>query len=109
VDRAVWPGGRNREGVVFALNNERGDADAIEFCDAAFLGVARGWSGNARQRMATEFVSAAVREATRAPDERPPVRIGRPRSGPARSCRTTDAHAASSCRAGAGLRLPATR
>jgi hypothetical protein len=42
-----------------------------------FSGWPGGWSGNARQTTATESVSAAVRQATRAPDERPPVRIGK--------------------------------
>src|SRR5262249_11165821 len=35
-----------------------------------------GWSGKARQITATDAVSAAVRQATRAPAERPPVTSG---------------------------------
>ena len=49
---------------------------------------------------------AAVRHATRAPSERPPVRMGRLLNGPSRSCETTAAQAASSWLAGAGLAAP---
>ena len=58
--------------------------------------------------------SAAVRQATRAPELRPPVTSGnRPRlstpSSAARAAATTASQAASSCAAGAGARRPATR
>src|SRR4051794_13270700 len=42
-----------------------------------FSGRPGGWSGNARQQTPTAPASAAVRQATRAPDERPPTRSGR--------------------------------
>ena len=42
-----------------------------------------GCSGNARHRTPAAPVAAAVRQATRAPDERPPATSGRPASSPA--------------------------
>jgi Right handed beta helix region len=74
-----------------------------------FSGRPGGWTGNARHKTAIEPVSSAVRHATRAPDDRPPVRTGRPLSRPSRSCETTAVQDASSWPAGAGLRFPATR
>ena len=68
-----------------------------------------GCSGNARQSTPIAPVAAAVRHATRAPDERPPAISGSPRSSPASSCSTTAVQAASSWCAGAGERRPATR
>ena len=50
-----------------------------------------------------------MRQATRAPDDRPPVTSGSPARAPSRSSATTAVHAASSCAAGAGERRPATR
>ena len=52
--------------------------------------------------------ASAVRQATRAPELRPPVTTGRPGTRP-RSCWTTAVQAASSCAAGAGARRPASR
>ena len=48
-------------------------------------GAARrgGCSGNARQSTPTAPVAAAVRHATRAPEDRPPAISGSPRSSPA--------------------------
>ena len=48
--------------------------------------AAAGTRGRARRR---RRVAAAVRQATRAPEERPPMTSGRPRSSPARRCSTT--------------------
>ena len=69
----------------------------------------RGCSGKARQITPIAPVASTVRHATRPPSDRPPATRRRSASGPARSCSTTAVHAASSCRAGAGLRRPATR
>ena len=44
---------------------------------------AAGCSGNARQSTPIAPVASAVRQATRAPDERPPATSGRPPSAPA--------------------------
>ena len=66
-------------------------------------------SGNARQSTPAAPVAAAVRHATRAPAERPPVTTGSDASGPARSCSSTAIQAASRWCAGAGERRPATR
>ena len=68
-----------------------------------------GTSGNARQRTPIASVASAVRQATRAPSERPPTINGTPRSWLSRRSSTTAVHAASSCFAGAGERRPATR
>ena len=62
-----------------------------------FAGSRRGGrSGKARQRTPIAPVSAAVRQATRAPDERPPATSGSPRSCAPRRCSTTASQAASS-------------
>ena len=50
----------------------------------------------------------ALRQATRAPEERPPVTSGRAASSPSRSRSTAASQAASSWWAGAGERRPAT-
>jgi hypothetical protein len=63
-------------------------------------------SGKARHSTAAAPACEAVRQATRAPDERPPASTRAPSSGRAAS---TASHAASSCLAGAALRRPATR
>ena len=55
-----------------------------------------GCSGNARQRTPTAPSAPAVRQATRAPRDRPPATSGSPSSSPARRCWTTADHAASS-------------
>jgi hypothetical protein len=68
-----------------------------------------GRSGNARHSTPAAAVAVNVRQATRAPDERPPVTSGSPASAPARSSSTTDVQAVSSWCAGAGERRPATR
>ena len=71
---------------------------------------AGGCSGNARQSTPTAPTAAAVRQATRAPEERPPASSGRPVSGPARSCSATaDPRRVELVRAGAAERRPATR
>ena len=69
-------------------------------------GFPGGWTGKARHSTATAPAAAAVRHATRAPLERPPVTSGSP---PRSSCSTTASHAASSWCAGAGDFRPATR
>ena len=61
-----------------------------------------GLSGKARHSTPIEAVAAAVRQATRAPIERPPVTSGSPASSPAPSRATTAVHASSRCGAGAG-------
>ena len=71
-----------------------------------FSGRPGGCSGNARHSTPAAPVAAAVRHATRAPEERPPVISGRPSNG---SCATIAVQAASSCGAGATDFLPATR
>ena len=68
-----------------------------------------GSSGKARQTTPIAPVAAAVRHATRAPDERPPATSGSPASAPRAGASTTAIHAASSWCAGAGVRRPATR
>ena len=68
-----------------------------------------GTSGNARHSTPAAPVAPAVRHATRAPEDRPPVTTSTPASGPARRSPSTAVHAASSCFAGAGERRPATR
>ena len=74
-----------------------------------FSGRPGGCSGNARQRTAPAPVAVAVRQATRAPDERPPEISSRPLNGPSLRCSITAIHAASSWGAGAGDLRPATR
>ena len=57
-------------------------------------------------------VAVAVRQATRAPEERPPLSNGRPASGapaPAVSAACTASHASSSFGAGGADRRPATQ
>ena len=83
-----------------------GTSTASSSPSRVFSGFPGGWTGNARQSTPTDPVAAAVRQATRAPAERPPVTSGRP---PRSSCSTTLVHAASSCAAGAGDLRPATR
>ena len=68
-----------------------------------------GRSGNARQSTPVASTSPAVRQATRAPDERPPAISSCSLPSSTRSHWTTSTQAASSCRAGAGERRPATR
>ena len=75
------PGGRHPEAVAAALDDEDGHVDLLELGEARLLGRPGGWSGNARQRTPLAFVAAAVRHATRAPAERPPVTSGRPSIG----------------------------
>ena len=105
---AVAGGLRAAEAVVLALDDERRHVGAVELvldvtsrCGAT--------SGKARQSTPAEPVAAAVRQATRAPDERPPVTSANPASASPRSCSTTAVHAASRWWAGAGDRRPATR
>ena len=66
---------------------------------------APGRRGRARPTAST---AAAVRQATRAPMERPPAISGSPASSPVPRCSITAIQAASSCRGGAGARRPAT-
>ena len=73
--------------------------------DARWGGV----RGKARHSTPIEPVAAAVRQATRAPIERPPVTSGMPASCAAPSRATTAVHASSRCGAGGGARRPATR
>ena len=73
-----------------------------------FSGFPGGWTGNARQSTATASAAAAVRQATRAPEERPPATSGSPASSSPRRCSTTASQAVSSWCAGAGERRPAT-
>ena len=54
-----------------------------------------GCNGNARQSTPTAPVASAVRQATRAPEDRPPTINGNPRSSPARRCSTTAVQASS--------------
>ena len=87
-----------------------GTATASSSARRLFSGRARrGASGKARQSTPAAPVAPAVRQATRAPEERPPATSAGPRSSFARSCATTAVHAVSSCAAGAGERRPATR
>ena len=68
-----------------------------------------GCSGKARQTTPTAPAGPAVRQATRAPDERPPKISGRSPSAPARRPSTIASQAASSWAAGGVERFPATR
>lgn len=66
-----------------------------------------GCSGKARHSTAAAPAVVAVRQATRAPELRPPTTSGP--SWPGRTAATTASHASSRCPAGAGARRPATR
>jgi len=68
-----------------------------------------GRSGNARQSTPAALVAAAVRQATRAPEDRPPTTRGSRPSTWASRCSTTAVHAVSSDGARGGARRPATR
>ena len=96
--------------VLVALHDERRDRHGVELVQARLLRppgrVRPGTRGTA---LPTAPVAPAVRQATRAPAERPPTISGRPAEASARRCSATAVHAASSWCAGAGLRRPATR
>ena len=112
---AAAPAGRSGIRLIgLALDDKHGHGDRIELVEAVRTrspDAVRpgGWSGKARQSTPTAPVSADMRQATRAPDERPPQMSGRPRNDSIRSRSIAAHHAASSCLAGAGERLPATR
>ena len=68
-----------------------------------------GWTGKARQSTAAAPASAAVRQATRAPEERPPaISLPSPIGPSSRSAAITASQAASSCLVGAADLRPAT-
>ena len=103
---------RHPERVALALHDERRDLNRVQLRQSALGGIVAlagrmQWEGEAQD--ATAPTSAEVRQATRAPADRPPVMIGSPSSASSRNCSRTAVQAASSWRAGAGLRRPATR
>ena len=97
---AALAAGRHAEGVPRSLHHERRHLHGVELGEP---GGGRGpparrggCSGNARQSTATASLCAAVRQATLAPEERPPAMSGSPRSGPPRRWSATAFQAASS-------------
>ena len=86
-----------------------GTVTASSSSSRVFSGFPGGWTGKARQSTPAAYVSAAVRQATRAPDERPPVISGSPAKTSPRRWSTTTSHASSSCFAGAADLRPFTR
>ena len=98
--------------VADALHDEHGHGHRLELGQprrARLGGVAwGGCSGKARQTTPAAPVAAAVRHATRAPDERPPVITRQAWSGPPpRSLASTAVHASSRCGAAAADLRPA--
>ena len=89
--QAVVPGARPRpsrqprrrhpERVALALDHQRRHATASSSAAYSERGRPGGWSGKARQSTPTAR-SPAVRQATRAPEERPPATSGSPSSSP---------------------------
>ena len=106
---APRPGRRHPERIALALHDQHRHRDGLELGQPRLLRAPGGCSGNARHSTATAPVSAAVRQATRAPG-RPPADDQAAGDQPRRAAPPTTAiQAASSWAAGAGLRLPATR
>ncbi len=104
---------RHAERVAYALHDERGNGERSELREPRRRGgltlPARRPQGKREAEDAAARVAAAVRQATRAPDERPPATSGPPPSSTRISCSTIAIHAVSSWCAGAGERRPATR
>ena len=85
-DRAQARGRRIPNGSRSPWTTRRGTVTASS--SGSRLGASArpgGRSGNARQSTPAAPVAAAVRQATRAPDDRPPVRSGSPLRAPARA------------------------
>ena len=109
--RGARPGGGMPNGSPLTLHDQRRDRHRIELGQAA---LAADRSGPARRQQGKRKAQdpdraglpPTVRQATRAPRDRPPTTSGRPRSSPSRRWSTTAVHAASSWRAGAGERAP---
>ena len=109
-------GRRHPEPVSAALDDERRDGDRRR---ARAGGSAVVWPTDARRGGSSgkreaengdrAALGPAVRQATRAPDERPPKISGRPASSRSAIRAVTASQAASSWRAGAAERRPATR
>src|SRR5205823_7047351 len=99
------PAGGSPNGSRSPWTTSVGTVTASSSATRLFSGRPGGCSGNARQSTAAAPSAAEVRQATRAPEERPPAISGTSKA----SCPTTEIQAASSCAAGAGLRRPATR
>jgi hypothetical protein len=112
-DAPALAGGRHPEAIALALHHEHRDLDRVELVLATGGRRAAerpgGCSGKARHRTPTAPVAAAVRQATRAPDERPPVTKARPDSSSPDSASRTAVQAASSSAARGVERRPATR
>ena len=112
---ANWARWRHPEPVALALDDEGRHRYGVELGETALrrLAAARRLERDARQSTATAPVSSTVRQATRAPIERPPTMSGRPASSRSRSCSTTATQAVFSCGAGPGsvgrLRVRAAR
>ena len=94
-------GRRHPERIPRALHDERRDGDGVELGESARRGsgsgaaraAGAGTRGRGRRRPRSP---AAVRQATRAPDDRPPTIRGSPRSSAPARCSTTAVQAASS-------------
>ena len=98
--------GRAAERVAFALDHQRRNPGPEQFLRPGALGAAgRVRVGRPAARQASAPTVNAVRQATRAPAERPPTT-----SGPAgRSAASTAVHAASNCLGGPATLQPGQR
>ena len=88
------------------LGTETASSSGSRLCAGAAALRRGGSSGKARHSTATAPTASAVRQATRAPSDRPPTTSGKPASSCSRSRSTTAVHAVSSWRAGAVNAVP---
>ncbi len=92
-----------------STGTETASSSSMRVGPGGFPARGGGWSGKARHSTPADPVCAAVRQATRAPAERPPVTSGTPASFPEASSSTTAAHASSSLVGTGPDFFPATR
>ena len=71
-------GGGMPNGSLSPWITSTGTVTASSSSSRVFSGFPGGWTGKARQSTPAAYVTAAVRQATRAPAERPPVIRGSP-------------------------------
>ena len=103
------PGGRHPERVPVAVDHQgRQPGRAARRPGTAPAGPA-GAAGRPARRRRRRPTARAVRQATRAPLDRPPTTSGDARVPGAAGPASTAVHASSRCPAGAGARRPATR
>jgi len=77
---ASWIFRWHAEGVPVALDDEDGHGREVELVRCGCVGLARRCTGNASAMIAAALVAAAVRQATRAPLDRPQWTAGNPPS-----------------------------